>query len=376
MLTHLDRILDCFARMDRTGLEDLLSPDFTYYEVSKDNFLDRLEDFWKDWRKKESYFDALEVIPGSCCNKSCQNHLGKTAYQFRSPDGKSLDLRFVLEQDVQGNFIVKDIYPCHDLLTFERIEGPNSPLCFSVYEDDKRDTKLPDNYPILLSQTQKGLSDWKKLLCQGPLELSQLHNWLRDYENAYQDCGGWIDLGDTVWRWDEFLRTYNDVELFISFVEEFEAERICFVVGDYTDLSEEQLLPLILDIERRMELRYTVIHGTDFDMTDRTDFGELGINCRTSLTLRGDLTRALMDFRTWFVKERSMLLSKYFSLTAGERDSFLETADNPFQLYQVGTMLSFHLQTRERFRKQGVFIPFYPEGEIHSSIPTNNHDNP
>ena len=133
---------------------------------------------------------------------------------------------------------------------------------------------------------------------------------------------------------------------------------------------------MILDIERRMELRYTVIHGPGFDMTDRTDFGELGINCRTSLTLRGDLTRALMDFRTWFVKERSMLLSKYFSLTAGERDSFLETADNPFQLYQVGTMLSFHLQTRERFRKQGVFIPFYPEGEIHSSIPTNNHDNP
>lgn len=370
MLTHLDRILDCFASMNRTGLENLLSPDFTYYEVSKDNFLDRLEDFWKDWRTKGSYFNALEVIPGSCCNKACQNHLGKTAYQFRSPDGKSLDLRFVLEQDVQGNFIVKDIYPCHDLLTFERIEGPNSLLCFSVYEDDKRDTKLPDNYPILLSQTHRGLSDWKKLLCQDSLELSQLHNWLRDYENAYQDCGGWIFRGDTVWRWDDFLQTYHDVELFVSFVEEFEAERICFLVGDYIGLSEEQLLPLILDIERRMELRYTVIHGTDFDMTDHTDFGKLCINCRTSLTLRGDLIRVLMDFRTWFVKERSRLLSKYFSLTAGERDSFLETADNPFQLYQVGTMLSFHLQTRERFRKQGVFIPFYPGGESNLVFPS------
>jgi len=351
MLTLLDRILDCFARMDRTGLEEHLSPDFTYYEVSKDNFLDRLDDFWKDWRTKGSYFDALQVIPGSCCNKACQNHLGKTAYQFRSPDGRSLDLRFVLELDSQGNYIIKDIYPCHDLLTFERIEGPNSPLCFSVYEDDKRNTELPNNYPILLSQTQKGLSDWKELLSQVSLELGQLHNWLRDYENAYQDCGEWIDLGDTVWRWDEFLRSYHDVELFISFVEEFEAERICFLVGDYIGLSEEQLLPLILDIERRMELRYTVMHGTDFDISIRSGFGDVCVNCRTSFALEGDLLADIQAFRDWFQQERAKLLVHYFALTAAERDSFLETADNPFQLYQVGTMLSFHIQTRERFRK-------------------------
>ena len=370
MLTHLDRILDCFARMDRTGLEDLLSPDFTYYEVSKDNFLDRLEDFWKDWRKKESYFDALEVIPGSCCNKACQNHLGKTAYQFRSPDGKSLDLRFVLEQDVQGNFIVKDIYPCHDLLTFERIEGPNSQLTFWVYEDDKRGTELPDNYPILLHQAQEGLANWKELIGHGLVNFSQLHDWLRRYEMTYQDCGEWIDLREIVWRWDAFLRTYHDVELFISFVEEFEAERICFLVGDHIGLSEEQLLPLILDIERRMELRYTVIHGTDFDVQAEANVGEIFINCRTSFSLAGSLLADIQDFRSWFAQERSTLLGKYFSLTAAERDAFLETADSPFQLYQVGTMPSFHIQTRERFRKQGVFIPFYPGGESNLVFPS------
>jgi len=358
MLTQLDRILDCFARMDRTGLEDLLSPNFTYYEVSKDNFLDRLDDFWKDWRTKGSYFDALEVIPGSCCNKACQNHLGKTAYQFRSPDGKSLDLRFVLEQDVQGNFIVKDIYPCHDLLTFERIEGPNSQLTFWVYEDEKRGTELPENYPILLHQAQEGLANWRELIAQGPVYVSQLHDWLRRYEMTYQDCGEWIDLGEIVWRWDGFLHAYHDVELFVSFVEEFEADIHCFALGQYRVLTEEQLLPLILDIERRMELRYTVIHGTDFDISIRSSFGEVCVNCRTPFALEGDLLADIQAFRDWFQQERAKLLVQYFALTAAERDAFLETADNPFELYQVGTMLSFHIQTRERFRKQGVFIPF------------------
>ena len=358
MLTLLDRILDCFARRDRLGLEDLLSPDYTYYEVSKANFLDRMEDFWQEWEASSSLTESLQVIPGSCCNKACQNHLGKSAYQFRSPDGKCLDLRFVLEQDSNGNYIVKDIYPCHDLLTFERIEGPNSPLTFWVYEDDKRGTELPDNYPILLHQAQEGLANWKELMVRGPVHVSQLHDWLRRYEMTYQDCGEWIDLGEIVWRWDAFLRTYHDVELFVSFVEEFEADLICFQVGDYVALTEEQLLPLILDIERRMELRYTVIHGTDFDISLHQGRGEIRVNCRTSFSLDFSLLTAIQAFRGWFQQERAKLLVQYFALTAAERDSFLETADNPFQLYQVGTMLSFHIQTRERFRKQGVFIPF------------------
>jgi hypothetical protein len=364
MLTQLDTILDCFARMDRTGLEELLSPNQTFYEVSKTNFLDRLEAFWQDWRAGGIHFDALQVIAGSCCNKACQNHLGRTAYQFRSPDGRSLDLRFVLEQDVQGSYIVKDIYPCHDLLTFERIEGEQKPLPFWVYEDDKRGTELPADYPFFLHAANQGLADWKDLISKGPMSFEQLHGWLRDYENAYQDCGEWIDLGDTVWRWDGFLRSYHDVELFVSFVEEFEADIHCFALGQFRDLREEQLLPLILDIERRMELRYTVIHGTDFDISVFPGFGEVCVNCRTPFALEGILLADIQAFRDWFQQERAKLLIQYFALTAAERDAFLETADNPFELYQVGTLLSFHIQTRERFRKQGVFIPFWLGGEI------------
>jgi hypothetical protein len=362
--THLDLVLDCFARRDRPGLEELLSPDFTYYEVSKTNFLDLLEAFWQEWESQSSLSEALHVLPGSCCSRSCDVHLGKNAYRFRSPDGKILDLRFVLLQDSSGHFIVKDIYPCHDLLTFERMEGEQHPLTFRVYEDDKRGTELPADYPFLLHMAQQGLGDWKELIRKGPISYELLHGWLRAYENTYQDCGEWIDLGDTVWRWDLFLKTYHDVELLVAYIEEFEADIICFSVGEYSDLQEEQLLPLILDIERRMELRYTVLHGTDFEIQAEANLGSVCVNCRTSFSLEGRLLGDLQDFRSWFAQERRKLLCKYFSLTAAERDAFLETADSPFQLYQVGTMLSFHMQTRERFRKQGVFIPFYPGGEL------------
>jgi hypothetical protein len=368
MLTQLDLILDCFARRDRLGLEDLLSPDYTYYEVSKANFLDRLEAFWQEWEATSTLSEPLQVVPGSCCSKGCDTHLGKNAYKFRSPDGKCLDLRFVLVPNPSGGYLVKDIYPCHQLLTFERVEGPDSLLTFWVYEDDKRGTELPENYPILLHQAQHGLANWKELIGHGPVDFSQLHDWLHRYEVTYHDCGEWIDLGEIVWRWDGFLQTYHDVELFVSFVEEFEAYILCFSVGGYSDLPEGELLPLILDIERRLELRYTVIHGTDFDIQVQADFSQLCINCRTTFALEGTLLTAIQAFRGWFEQERSKLLLQYFALTSTERDEFLETADSPFELYQVGTMLSFHLQTRERFRKQGIFIPFWLGGEIRTAF--------
>ena len=163
---------------------------------------------------------------------------------------------------------------------------------------------------------------------------------------------------------DGFLQSYHDVELFVSFAEAFEADILCFPVGGYQGLTEEQLLPLILDIEQRMELRYTVIHGTDFDISLQEGSGEIRINYRSSFSLDFNLLTAIQAFRSWFEQERAKLLVKFFALTAAERDAFLETTDSPFQLYQVGTMLSFHIQTRERFRKQGVFIPFELGGEI------------
>ena len=318
-----------------------MSPEFTYYEVSKANFLDRLEAFWQEWEFQSSLSEALQVLPGSCCSCSCDVHLGKNAYRFRSPDGKILDLRFVLLQDSSGHFIVKDIYPCYDLLTFERMEGEQHPLTFRVYEDDKRGTELPADYPFLLHMAQQGLADWKELIRKGPISYELLHGWLRAYENTYQDCGEWIDLGDTVWRWDGFLQSYHDVELFVSCAEAFEADILCYSVGGYNDLPEEQLLPLILDIERRMELRYTVIHGTDFDISVFPGFGEVCVNCRTTFGLEGTLLAAIQDFRSWFQQERAQLLVQYFALTTAERDAFLETADNPFELYQVRNLAFF-----------------------------------
>ena len=248
------------------------------------------------------------------------------------------------------------------------MEGQQHPLTFWVYEEDKRGTTVPEQYPILLHQARKAMAEWKELLAEGPLVLLQIHAWLRTHELTYWDAGGWFGLQEGTWRWDEFLSSYQDLALFVAFIEEFEAERICYLSGDYEGLSEEKLIPLILDIERRMELRYTVIHGTDFDIQVQADFSQLCINCRTTFALEGTLLTAIQAFRVWFEQERSKLLLQYFALTSTERDEFLETADSPFELYQVGTMLSFHLQTRERFRKQGIFIPFWLGGEIRTAF--------
>jgi hypothetical protein len=66
----------------------------------------------------------------------------------------------------------------------------------------------------------------------------------------------------------------------------------------------------------------------------------------------------LEDFLGWFEKERKRLFDHYFSMTEGEVDQFMEYSKNLYEIYSVITLLSYHLEVRDRFRKQGIYIPY------------------
>jgi hypothetical protein len=44
-------------------------------------------------------------------------------------------------------------------------------------------------------------------------------------------------------------------------------------------------------------------------------------------------------------------------MTEGEVDQFMEYAKNLYEIYSEITLLSYHPEVRDRFRKQGIYIP-------------------
>jgi hypothetical protein len=60
MSAHLEKVLDCFVRMDVEGLGLLLSDQFTYSDEPKDKFLEALMQLFNDYRSENpGYFWEL-----------------------------------------------------------------------------------------------------------------------------------------------------------------------------------------------------------------------------------------------------------------------------------------------------------------------------
>lgn len=362
MNTHLHQVLDCFVRMDVEGLRELLIPEFLYSDVPKDAFLESLDRFFENFRKSAAPFSHLLYYPGACCHHSCDPHLGRQGFKFVTSEGDYFNLRFILEVDSSGKESVKDIFTCYRFVTNEWVDNLGKEYQFWVYEDDKESVVRKPNHSILLSQAQEAFANWKEKLECRPTTVAEIQAWLSRYINTYEEIGGYKGYGyEAVWKWDDFLKTYHDLKRYVYFLESFQADLAPYsqLINSGKKLPEEDLLRWILDIETRLEERgFSYIFGCSFLLKEYADFYEVEINSSTTVRLEDSLALSVDQLIHWFENERKILLDHYFSLTTTEVDEFLEHTQEPWQLYEVGALLSYHLDIREKFRKEGIFIPF------------------
>lgn len=365
MNTHLNLVLNCFAKMDIEGLRLLLKDEFTYSDVPKKAFLERLEALFEEFRVDDPSFSQLQIFPGSCCSLHCDIHLGRTAFRFIGFAGNYFDLRFILEKDEDGQDVIKDIYTCHELLTNERIEEIGDVRFLWVFEDDKVTFKKGPNYQIMLNSALEANSRWIESFENKKIILSDILAWLKKYETTNFDIRDFEAKPDSVWKWDRFLRQYFNLERFINYLEDFKNDVVRLSQLDKKMLDESELITWVLEIEKRMEEgSYATFYGCIFQIDHFGDERKITTNYDINFLLDEDVIAPVAKFLTWFDNERKKLVVKYFSLTQGEVDDFLENNKELDAFHQIGSLLSFHLATRERCRKNGIYIPFDLGGGI------------
>jgi hypothetical protein len=358
MASNLNLVLNCFKNLDAEGLEMLLHDEHTYYDVSKEAFLTRLREFFNDFKTDIIPTRELQVFPGACCNKSCDLQLGRTAYRFLGAMGVFFDLRFTLATDESENEFVKDIYTCHDLVTNERAKGIDHPTFFWVYEDDKVTTTLRQNHALLVKQAEAAFASYNLYFHNAIICLVEIKSWLDLHETTYQEIGGFKDDFLIHWRWDPFLKVYHDMHKLYSFLQEFSLDFEIAKEIETNPVAENKLLNYITSLEERLEGTYLMLYGSIFNITRKKDHFEACIELSTTLLLEDQELGNASYFLNWFDKERDKLIAKYFAFTSSELEEFQETTTSPFEVYQVRKSLSYHLAIRERFRNQGIFIPY------------------
>jgi hypothetical protein len=358
MASHLEKVLDCFVRMDVEGLELLLSDQFTYSDVSKEKFLEAAEILFQDYRNEDPPTFQFQIFPGACCNKSCDLHLGTTAYRFLGASEVYTDIRFILEEKFGEGSVVKDIHNCNQLMTYEFLPEVQMQRMLWVFEDDKITTQLPPDYVFHLSQAITAESSWKNKTKDFPIQLIEVRSWLAVHENLFHDLGGYPASHEIIWKWDKFLVLFSNLTKFVQFLDDLEPHLQKFSEINRQKLPESELLPWIVEVEKLLEKKYSKVYGWFYELENLGTAWHITIYFNTRFQTEDPLITELKDFLSWFEKERKRLFDHYFSMTSGEVDQFIDQAKYPYEIYRVITLVSYHLEIRERFKKQGIFIPF------------------
>ncbi len=123
-------------------------------------------------------------------------------------------------------------------------------------------------------------------------------------------------------------------------------------------VSENDLLNTILEWENRLESEYAELYGPIFSILEEENYFSVTIRLETTVKVVDSILGKAVQFLESFDKEREKLLIKYFSFTRSELEEFEENTRSPYELYQVAKSLNYHIGIREKFRNQGILIPY------------------
>jgi len=363
MKTHLEKVLDCFVRMDVDGLNVLLQEP-TYYDVPREIFLERLRGFFDHFIDPDDPENSqLDYFPGACCSSACDIFPNRLGFKFLGYPGDHFDLRFILDKNSEGVELVKDIFPCFHLITNELIEEEElgSQAHFWVYEDDKITFPKDADYEVKLLKALEGFGQWEKKQANEEITLGEIKTWLTTYEPTFLSIGTYIPSDRVFWKWGNFIALYEYFELLVRFMDEFRVDLARFSIVDVSYISHNELIQWLLKIEQRIEDGfYWMLHGGTVFTRKEQEFyeGKLNLPLLGRPKLEEDIRQPVEGFLKWFAEERKKWVDYYFALTPAELDKFMEQNLLEDEAFRVNHLLNFHWEIREKFRKQGVFIPF------------------
>jgi hypothetical protein len=107
-----------------------------------------------------------------------------------------------------------------------------------------------------------------------------------------------------------------------------------------------------------------MLHGGSVFTRKEQEFyeGKLNLPLVDGPKLEEEVRQQVEGFLKWFAEERKKWVDHYFALTPAEYDEFMEQNTLEMEAFRVNHLLSFHWEIREKFRKEGIFIPFDMRG--------------
>ncbi|WP_169719255.1 hypothetical protein [Algoriphagus mannitolivorans] len=347
---YFNQVLDAFSKMDRDKLEELLEPSLSYQDVSFPAFLDGLERIFSKFRQAGD--DFLEVQSGHCCSLGCNPDKIRTAYRFVGNTTRDyLDLRFILEltEDLKDHRVL-DIFQCHELKCQEPSDWYGRQRLLRFYFDEESPEKVGVEEKL---QTQIALEAMKTLEELPFFELDDAKAWIMTYAGTYNTLQKAAhDRGHlfTEYRWQSFKDYYQYLRVYLEVYGVLKSSGDLQEVFFWELLPDSQLFQKIRKVERLL-----VDHYGYFILRDEVE-EKVQIPGGEKINLGGAKFDQLEAFWRKFFEIQKPLLDRFFVFTEREEETYLMETFDLIDNYSL-SLLSFHLDYRERFRQEGKGIP-------------------
>lgn len=345
---YLNQVLNAFSSMDAKELGELLNPDYTYQEVPLDTFLEKLEAVFRKLKKGGD--THLEILPGHCCELSCNPELIRTAYRFVGNQTRNyLNFRFITEPTDDGkDHIIKDIFVCYALRCHEGKDWYGEKFSLEVYEDEK-----PGLHPSPeeIIYTEKALQAVSELMEDKEMLLvEEVEAWLMKYQPTFDFILECDNLYLFEAKWSGFFHLYETLMSYLTFLKKWHSSTLVIASIEEIDMDEDSTKEIILEAERILEegglafLLSQVIELNSFQPFSNYP------------SLKGKLVENFLRTWVWFRSRQKELVKKYYALTESETDEFLEN-DDYSDPQSTLKLLSFHLDIRNMAKERGEYIP-------------------
>ncbi|CAH0336592.1 hypothetical protein FVB9288_02300 [Flavobacterium sp. CECT 9288] len=324
-------LIDAISEMNCKAIELILEDKITYQDTTKTIFLQKLQEVFKEFQKKDNKLIAYE---GKYNSDECININKKGIAFVGNKSGRYIT--FIIEENEDGS--LKDIYNCSDFYTDKRVIDENKrQLSFTIYDDEKVTFVPSASYDDLKNKSITALNEIQ-LFNDCEISKDEIFTWIKRYEELYISMNRINNFYKYHYSFYWLYEHINQIYKFLMIENEAK-----IAIDEFKSISlidEIDLLKWLVKQEHLYNLLILLFGNVVSEESLKT--GKCVLHQDYTVYFKIDILKNCINLQELLEKYYYEKLNKYNTLSPEEQENQIPFDDG----YEETSSLKYHLQLR------------------------------
>lgn len=326
-----ETVVKAIKEMDMVSLELILDENLTYQETSKEIFLSKLFNIFKEFKKSK---DTLQTHSGKCGSKDCSNYDKNGILFCGKKTGKHFNL--LIEEDENEN--VKDLCYCSSFrCNFEENVNKNGQsIDLFVYEDEKAKFRPSSHYEYINKKSIEAISDLS-IFENKSISKVELFDWIDKYSDFYASKPIFDFRYKNEHKFYQTYRRVNDLKKYLEL--EDECAKAVKLFDTLIEDNEHNLIKWLAEHENLKDK--LILFCPDYVDEETNRSQKVIVNFELNISISKDYLNNCIRFQDLIDTHYYIMFDK-IKIVKGEQNDFTPFDDD----IEKHTSLKYHLEQR------------------------------